>query len=945
MTDYKKTLNLPYTKFPMRANLPILESKILYHWYADDLYKIIRSKKNKEKIFLLHDGPPYANGNIHLGHAVNKILKDIVIKFKGFSGYDAPYIPGWDCHGLPIELQVAQLIKKKGDYVDSIDFRKICRQYAEKQVEAQKRDFIRLGVLGDWKHPYLTMDFQTEANIIRSLNKVISNGYIYKGIKPVHWCFQCCSALATLEVEYKNRCSYAVDIGFSVIDRYSINKIFNTNFQDTQNIELIIWTTTLWTIPANYAVSVHPDYIYQLIEIPNYRYIIIAADLVDSFMKRLKYLSWKILGESSGKMLEHIKVQHPFMSMNVPIVLNSYINLESGTGVVHIAPNHGPDDFIIAKSYNINNVIDLIDDKGYYMMHAHPQLQGEHIFRSNHIILELLHKSHNLLYVNPNYQHSYPYCWRHKAPLIFRATSQWFFNMDHNNFRNKLLQILQKVTWIPHTGYSSIRSMIMNRPDWCISRQRVWGIPIPLFIHKKTEKFHPKTFELMEKIARLVEKNGIQAWWNTKIEDFLSSSEIIFYKKIYDTLDVWFDSGSTYDAIVSKRFTHLDKNGVDLYLEGSDQYRGWFMSSLIISVAINELAPYKTVLSHGFTVDAEGNKMSKSIGNTISPQNIIKKFGSDILRLWIASSDYSKEMTISYDILQHVTDIYRRIRNTIRFCLANLHDFNPQTDIVQPKDMVELDRWIIEQAFYMQLQIVSDYEKYNFHNVIKHIMKFCSIKMSSFYLDVIKDRQYTFKKDSVSRRSCQTALYHIVEAMVRWIAPILSFTADEVWKYIPGKRSKYVFTEEWYNSLFKIDQYRLITSDDWRVFFNIRDKINKAIEQARVDDVIKGSLEADVILYIDSRLAKRLRLLGNELAFGLLISSIVIKDCEYIKTTKGKKLDHDVTLKITLTKSQGIKCLRCWNYTFDINQHQDYCNVCSRCLHNIIGSGENRKYF
>lgn len=946
MIDYKKTLNLPHTKFPMRANLPKLERDILSSWHKDNLYEIIRVKKNQQKNFLLHDGPPYANGSIHLGHAVNKILKDIILKFKGLSGYNAPYIPGWDCHGLPIELKVEQLIKKTGNHVSDQDFRNICRQYVLKQIELQKKDFIRLGVIGDWNHPYLTMDFQTEANIIRSLNKIISNGYIYKGIKPVHWCFQCESALATVEIEYRNRCSYALDIGFSIIDKYSVNKIFNTDLY-AHNIELVIWTTTLWTIPANYAVSVHPDYVYQLIRINtvNCRYIIIAANLVHVFMKRLQCLVWKVLGASLGKTLEYLQVYHPFMSINVPIILSKHITLDAGTGIVHIAPNHGPDDYIIAKKYSIKNIVDSIDDKGYYLPNAHAKLEGKHIFESNNIIIALLNQSHNLLHINPNYQHSYPHCWRHFTPLIFRATSQWFFNMNHNNFRNKLLRIVKQINWIPNKGCSSITSMIVNRPDWCISRQRVWGIPIPILVHKKTDNIHPNTFELIEKIAQLVDKKGMQAWWNLKVEDLLSKEEAIYYKKINDTLDVWFDSGSTYDAVMSKIFKFLGKKGVNLYLEGSDQYRGWFMSSLIISVAINGSAPYQNVLSHGFTVDALGNKMSKSIGNTISPQDIINKFGADILRLWIASSDYSTEMAISDDILRHVIDIYRRIRNTIRFCLSNLYDFNPDIDLIESKDMIALDCWAVDQAFVTQSAVILNYKKYQFHTVIKNIMKFCSIKMSSFYLDVIKDRQYTFRKDSLPRRSCQTALYHIVEAIVRWIAPVLSFTADEMWKYIPGERSKYVFTEEWYHGLFPIDPHQFANKDFWKNFFYIRSKINKIIEQARVNDVIKGSLEADVILYVESKLVKQLRMLNNELAFGLLISSIIILDYNDLDLSKQQKIDDEIKLKIILQKSKGIKCLRCWNYTDRVNQYQDYLNICSRCITNITGAGENRKYF
>lgn len=944
MTDYKDTLNLPYTKFSMRANLTELEIDILNRWYEDGLYKIIRNKKNKRKLFLLHDGPPYANGQIHLGHAVNKILKDIVIKFKGFSGYNAPYIPGWDCHGLPIELKVEQLIKKTGDCIRSQEFQEFCRQYAMNQVLVQKKDFIRLGILGDWDNAYLTMNFQTEANIIRSLNKVMSNGYIYKGIKPVYWCFQCCSALANLEVEYYNHSTYAVDIGFSIVKQCNLNYIFNTDLSlHKQKIECIIWTTTLWTLPANCAIAVHPDYCYQLIEMTHFnRYIVIASKLVETFMKRIQCYDWKILGKSIGKNLEFLKVYHPIMLYEVPIILSNHVTLESGTGIVHIAANYGPEDHILASKYNIMNTVDVIDHTGHYLPNVHEELIGKHIFESNGIIINLLNKSNNLLHINTKYKHNYPYCWRHKTPLIFRATSQWFLSMNHNNLRKKLLQIIQKVTWIPEKAYDSMKTMLISRPDWCISRQRYWGVPMPILINKVTGTMHPNTFELMEKIAQLVEKKGIQAWWNLKVEDILPNKEAICYTKIYDTLDVWFDSGSTYDSVMLRTIGDLEKNGADLYLEGSDQYRGWFMSSLIISVAINDCAPYKTVLSHGFTVDSEGSKMSKSIGNVINPQSIVTKFGSDILRLWIASSNYSKEISISNDILLHVTDVYRRIRNTIRFCLANLNDFNPDTDIIQPVDMVALDRWIVDHAVTVQCKIISYYKKYQFHNVVKSVMQFCSIEMSSFYLDVIKDRQYTFKKNSLPRRSCQTALYHIIEAMVRWIAPILSFTADQAWNYIPGQHEKYVFTEEWYDGLVKMDQYNLINEDIWKIFFQIRNKVNKSIEQARINGVIKSSLEADIILYIDSKLLNQIRVLSDELSFGLLISSITILDYDKFS---GIKLNNGINLKVFLKKSVGIKCLRCWNYTMDIGQHVNYSDICSRCVQNIIGTGENRKFF
>ncbi|WHL24975.1 MAG: isoleucine--tRNA ligase [Candidatus Blochmannia vicinus] len=942
MMNYRNTLNLPHTLFPMRANLSMCEPAILERWYKNNLYEAIRLKKNKKKLFLLHDGPPYVNGSIHLGHAVNKVLKDIILKYKGFMGYNAPYIPGWDCHGLPIELQVERLIGQPGINISPNEFRNICRNYVLDQIEIQKKDFMRLGVLGDWAKPYLTMNFKTEANIIRTLSKVISCGYFYKGIKPIHWCFQCHSVLAESEVEYNDHLSSAIDVAFSAVDSIRVSEIFNIDLYQ-RTIELVIWTTTPWTLPANQAISVHPDYSYQLILINNNRHIIIAANLVNLVMKRIQCLSWKVLGETLGNSLESLKFQHPFMPFDVPIVLSCHVALDTGTGAVHIAPNHGVDDYIIAQKYNLKNINNIINDKGYYISNTHPMLDGVHIFQSNNIIINLLNQLGVLLHVNYNYKHSYPYCWRHEIPVIFKTTSQWFLSIDKYNLRDKLLKAIREVRWIPEKSKSSIETMIINRPDWCLSRQRVWGVPIPLFIHKYTGILHPRTFELMEIVAQRVEQCGIQAWWDLKTEDLIEK-EADQYEKVLDTLDVWFDSGSTCDSVIPERLKY-HKHLPDLYLEGSDQYRGWFMSSLIISTVIKGKAPYREVLSHGFTVDAQGRKMSKSLGNVISPQEIIKNFGADILRLWIASSDYSKDMTISSAILKQTTDVYRRIRNTARFCLANISDFNPEQDCVHPENMIAIDCWAINCALSVQLGVISDYKKYNFNNVIRRIMQFCSVEMGSFYLDVIKDRQYTTKKNSTARRSCQTALYHIIESMVRWIAPILSFTADEIWKYIPGHRSEYVFTEEWYDGLFSINSKQVMSNNHWSTFLNVRNEVNKIVEQARINGIIGGSLDASVVLYATPELASKLRILDNELSFGLITSSAIVLDYyDKFNTTRHKK-EGIPGLRIFLEKAKGKKCLRCWHYRLDIDQYKNYSNICARCVSNIVGPGENRRFF
>ncbi|WP_159714799.1 isoleucine--tRNA ligase [Blochmannia endosymbiont of Camponotus nipponensis] len=940
MIDYKNTLNLPHTSFSMRADLSVCEPVTLECWYKDNLYEAIRRKKSRKKLFLLHDGPPYVNGNIHLGHAVNKVLKDIILKYKGLMGYNAPYTPGWDCHGLPIELQVERLVGQPGININWNEFRIACRSYVLEQIEIQKKDFMRLGVLGDWKKPYLTMDFKTEANIIRTLSKVISKGYFYKGIKPVHWCFKCCSVLAESEVEYNDHLSPAIDVVFDAVDNIRISKIFNVDIcKDT--IGIVIWTTTPWTLPANQAIAVHPDYSYQLIVMNNDKYIIVAANLVDVLMRRVQCFSWKVIGETSGNFLESLRFHHPFMFFDIPVVLSCHVSLDSGTGVVHIAPNHGVDDYIVGRKYNFK-IINIIDDTGHYVSDLHPMLNGMQVFQSNNIIINLLSQSGALLHVNYNYKHSYPYCWRHLTPVIFKVTSQWFLSMDKHNLREKLLKTIHKVCWMPEKGRACIETMIVNRPDWCLSRQRVWGTPIPIFIHKKTKILHPRTFELMEIVAQRVEQFGIQAWWDMKVEDIIEI-EVDQYEKVLDTLDVWFDSGSTYDSVIPERLEYHEKLP-DLYLEGSDQYRGWFMSSLIISTAITGKAPYREVLTHGFTVDVQGRKMSKSLGNIISPQEIIKDFGADILRLWIASSDYSKDMTISDAVLKHTTDVYRRIRNTARFCLANISDFNPEKDCVHPENMIELDCWAVDRALSVQMEVISDYNKYNFHNVIQRIMQFCSVDMGSFYLDVIKDRQYTTKKNSKERRSCQTALYHIIESLVRWIAPVLSFTADEIWKYIPGNRSKYVFTEEWYDELFSISSKKIMNNNCWNIFLNVRSEVNKIIEQARLSGIIGGSLDASIILYATSELANKLRILEKELSFGLITSSVIVLDYHELSVTQHKT-EGIPGLQIFLEKAKGKKCLRCWHYRLDTDRYEKYLNICARCVSNMVGSGENRRFF
>ncbi|CAI0939201.1 MULTISPECIES: isoleucine--tRNA ligase [Serratia] len=937
MSDYKNTLNLPETGFPMRGDLAKREPGMLQRWYEQDLYGMIRTAKKGKKSFILHDGPPYANGSIHIGHSVNKILKDVIIKSKGMAGFDSPYVPGWDCHGLPIELKVEQLYGKPGEKLSAAEFRQKCREYAAEQVEGQKKDFIRLGVLGDWDRPYLTMDFKTEANIIRALGKIISNGHLLKGAKPVHWCTDCGSSLAEAEVEYYDKTSPSIDVTFHAADAAAVAAKFGVS-HFSGAISLVIWTTTPWTLPANRAISLHPEFSYQLVQVDG-QCLILAAELVESVMKRAGITEWTVLGSCKGADLELLRFRHPFMDFDVPAIMGEHVTLDAGTGAVHTAGGHGPDDFVISQKYGLE-IANPVGPNGCYLTGTHPLLDGKFVFKANDSIVELLREQGALLHVE-KMVHSYPCCWRHKTPIIFRATPQWFISMDQKGLRQQSLEEIKGVQWIPDWGQARIEMMVANRPDWCISRQRTWGVPMSLFVHKDTEQLHPRSVELMEEVAKRVEQEGIQAWWDLDAADILGA-DAADYVKVPDTLDVWFDSGSTHASVVDVR-PEFNGHGADMYLEGSDQHRGWFMSSLMISTAMKGKAPYKEVLTHGFTVDGQGRKMSKSIGNTISPQDVMNKLGGDILRLWVASTDYTGEIAVSDEILKRSADSYRRIRNTARFLLANLNGFEPGTDCVAPEDMVVLDRWAVGRALAAQRDIEQAYASYDFHEVVQRLMQFCSVEMGSFYLDIIKDRQYTAKSDSVARRSCQTALYHIAEALVRWMAPIMSFTADEIWGFLPGKRAQYVFTEEWYDGLFGLAEGESMNDAYWAELLKVRGEVNKVLEQARADKRLGGSLEAAVTLYADGELAARLNSLQDELRFVLLTSAARVAplaeapaDAQTAESLKG--------LKIAFGTAEGEKCPRCWHYTTDIGLVAEHADLCGRCVTNVAGDGEKRKF-
>ncbi|MDG6897345.1 isoleucine--tRNA ligase [Actinobacillus delphinicola] len=931
-TDYKNTLNLPQTDFPMRGNLAQREPKMLQNWYDKDLYQKIRQSSKGKKSFILHDGPPYANGNIHIGHAVNKILKDIIIKSKTAFGYDCPYIPGWDCHGLPIELKVEGLVGKPNQKISAAEFREECRKYARTQVEGQKKDFIRLGVLGDWDHPYLTMNFDTEANIIRTFAKVIKNGHLYKGYKPVHWCLDCASSLAEAEVEYEDKTSPSIYVAFKAADNAEVAKRFGLT--DAGEIEAVIWTTTPWTIPSNRAISLHGDLEYQVVKVGD-RQFILAEALVESVAKTMGWENYEILGTTKGENLNGLMFHHPFYAYDVPFILGEHVTTEGGTGLVHTAPDHGLDDFNVSQANGVT-LVGLINNDGIFTDKAE-FFAGKKVFEANPLVIEKLQEVGALLKVE-KIRHSYPHCWRHKTPIIFRATPQWFIGMDNHGLREKALGEIKSVRWIPDWGQARIEKMVENRPDWCISRQRTWGVPVTLFIHKDTEELHPRSVEIAEEVAKLVEKQGIQAWWDLDPKSVLGD-EADQYRKVMDTLDVWFDSGSTYASVVQSR-PEFNGADIDLYLEGSDQHRGWFMSSLMLSTATDNKAPYKQVLTHGFTVDGQGRKMSKSIGNIVTPQEVMDKFGGDILRLWVASTDYTGEMTVSDEILKRAADSYRRIRNTARFLLANLNGFNPETDLVAPQDMLPLDRWAVDCALQAQNDIETDYENYQFHSVVQRLMRFCSVEMGSFYLDIIKDRQYTTKADSLARRSCQTALWHIAEALVRWIAPILSFTADEIWQALPGARSEFVFTEEFYKDLFALDDNEKMSDAYWQQIQVLRNEVNRVLEQARNDKVIGGGLEAEVTLYANEEYLPLLEALGDELRFVLITSKATVKSLAEADVAEGEVKG----LAVKVERSQAEKCPRCWHYSDTIGQNAEHPTLCARCVENVAGEGEVRHF-
>ncbi|MDX1451262.1 MAG: isoleucine--tRNA ligase [Oleiphilaceae bacterium] len=943
MSDYKHTLNLPATDFPMKGNLAQREPEMLKRWQDMNLYQAIRKARAGAEKFILHDGPPYANGNIHIGHAVNKILKDVIIKSKTLSGYDAPYIPGWDCHGLPIEHNVEKKIGKAGVKVDHGKFRQACRDYAAKQVAGQKADFIRLGVLGDWDKPYLTMDFKFEADIVRALGKIIENGHLQKGFKPVYWSVVGGSALAEAEVEYQDKQSTAVDVSFDFVDAAAI-ALFNPQEQ-VDAASIVIWTTTPWTLPANQAVALNAELEYALVRCQTERgteYLVFAQAMVEDVMARYGIEQYEIVGQCKGDQLAGQMLVHPFYrDKNVPVILGDHVTTEAGTGAVHTAPDHGVDDFNVGKANGLTT-LNYVDDHGVYRDNV-PMFAGEHVYKVDEKVLAALENEGKLV-CKKVFTHSYPHCWRTKTPLIFRATPQWFVSMNQNGLKAQAMEAIQGVRWVPEWGQNRIEAMLEQSPDWCISRQRTWGVPITLFVHKETQELHPNTQTLIEKVAELIEQKGMDAWFDLDASTLLGD-EAEQYDKVTDTLDVWFDSGVTHAAVLRQR-EELGQYPADLYLEGSDQHRGWFQSSLKTGIAINGAAPYKQVLTHGFTVDGEGRKMSKSIGNVVAPQEVMNKLGADILRLWVAATDYSGEMTVSDEILKRNADSYRRLRNTARFLLSNINGFEPARDLLPAQDMLALDRWAVDRAAILQQQIQTAYDNYNFHDVVQKLVQFCVGELGGFYLDIIKDRQYTTKSDSIARRSCQTAMYHILEAMARWFAPILSFTADEIWSSLPapaqGERSMSVQLETWYQDLPELPEDAVQGRAFWARVMAVKDAVNKRLEEERNAGKVKGSLTTEVTLYCEGELFTTLETLGEELRFVLITSGASVQPLS--AATEAAQPCELEGLRLDVVATGHAKCDRCWHHRPEVGEDAQHPSLCGRCISNVEGEGEVR-YF
>ncbi|MCW5620450.1 MAG: isoleucine--tRNA ligase [Burkholderiales bacterium] len=926
MADYKNTLNLPETPFPMRGDLAKREPAWVAKWQETKLYERIRKAAAGRPKFVLHDGPPYANGDIHIGHAVNKILKDMVVKTRTLAGYDAPYVPGWDCHGLPIEHQVE---KQHGKNIEPNQFRKLCRAFAQSQIERQRNDFIRLGVLGDWFDPYLTMNYHTEADIIRSLGRIQQRGYLYQGAKPVHWCVDCRSALAEAEVEYEERVSPAIDVAFEFVDPRKLARVFGF----THLLEpafAVIWTTTPWTLPANQAVAVHPELHYSLVRTAR-GLLVLAEALREASLQRYG-LTGEVIATASGKVLEGLMLRHPFYVREVPVIVGDHVTVDAGTGLVHTAPAHGLEDYAVGSRYNLPTD-NPVDDTGRFYDWVEI-VAGKSVWDANPIIIDTLAHNQRLLKAD-KLQHSYPHCWRHKTPIIFRATRQWFIGMESNHapgggalLREVAMQAVADTHFFPAWGRARLDAMIRNRPDWCVSRQRSWGVPMALFVHKDTGELHPRTQALFEQVAQRVEQGGIEAWFSLNAEELLGE-DAQHYQKVPDTLDVWFDSGTTHVSVLQRR-AELTKPA-DLYLEGSDQHRGWFQSSLLTGCAIDGRAPYRQLLTHGFVVDGQGRKMSKSVGNVVAPQQVSDTLGADILRLWVASTDYSGEMSISQEILKRVVETYRRIRNTLRFLLANVSDFDVHRDLLPVERWLELDRYALVTTQRLQEGVMRDFTRYEFHLAAQKLHNYCSEFLGAFYLDILKDRLYTAAADSTARRSAQSALHHITHCLLRLLAPVLSFTAEEAWEQFGRDDRDSVFLHTAYLLPEVADGDEL--ERRWALVREARAQAQKELEQVRVKGEIGSSLQGEVVVRASGATYEALMSLGNDLRFVFITSAAEVVG-----------VDDSADIGVSVRPSVHEKCARCWHYRADVGAQPDHPQLCGRCVSNLYGAGEIRTH-
>ncbi len=925
----------------MKADLAKREPEMLAAWERDDVYGKIRKVAKGRPTFILTDGPPYANGALHLGHSLNKILKDIIVKSRTLDGYDAPYVPGWDCHGLPIEMQVEKTHGRVGQKINAKAFRAACREYALKQIDLQRSEFKRLGVLGDWDHPYLTMAPRFEAEQLRAFSLIIKNGHVYKGFKPVHWCLNCRSALAEAEVEYEDKTSPSVYVRFEIIDTRDLARRMGISTEQQgalwdEPTAVAIWTTTPWTLPANRAVAVHPQFTYALVEFElagNRERLLLAEELIAAVMQALGVTTWLVSAQVKGEALEHLALQHPFYERQVPVILGDHVTLDAGTGAVHTSPGHGLEDYIVGLRYNLE-IDNPVGGDGRFLPTT-PLFAGEQVFDANAHIIKVLIENGRLLKDEP-YHHSYPHCWRHKTPVIFRATPQWFISMEQAGLRKAALEAISHVDWMPTWGKQRITSMIAARPDWCVSRQRTWGVPIPLFVDKVSGELHPRTHELIAEVAKLVERDGIDAWFDLDASAQLGV-DLNQYDKATDVMDVWFDSGVVHHCVSVIRPEITAPS--DLYLEGSDQHRGWFHSSLLTSVAMHGRAPYRGVLTHGFTVDENGRKMSKSLGNILAPQKLTSTLGADVIRLWVAATDYANEMSVSEEIFKRIGDSYRRMRNTLRFLLGNLHGFEPEAHAVPFDDLVAIDQWMIAKTFALQNDVVTAYRNYEFHKIYQEIHNFCVVELGGFYLDIIKDRLYTTGAESPPRRSAQTALNHLAQAMVRWLAPILSFTAEEAWGHLPAIPNESVFLNTWHQFPAGAERHLAI---DWPELIALKADVARELERLRTLGSVGSSLGANVTVFVPEGRAAQFAVMHDELRFLLITGEANIAHSSARSATAVRASLEDVWIEVN--PSTNPKCVRCYQLRADVGSDSRHPQICARCVINVEGPGEERRF-